>query len=85
MASYDLEQALKARAVLRSAAGSEEEQFDDEQLVGMLSDEIRALRNTGSSDEQIAALLKSDASITVSPETITKYYVDTSAYENHGR
>lgn len=81
MTQFNLDQAMKAQAVLRSAAGEGEELFDEQQLVGMLSDEIRALRASGSTDESIAALLKTDAGLDLDAETIRKFYVDTSEYE----
>lgn len=80
MAQFDLGQAMKAQTVLRSAAGEREEFFDEQQLVGMLSDEIRALRASGFTDESIAALLKTNAGLDLDAETIRKFYVDTSEY-----
>ena len=80
MAQFNLTQAMKAQAVLREAAGAGEEVFGEEQLVGMLSDEIRALRASGSTDESIAALLQTRARVDLSAETIGRFYVDTSEY-----
>ncbi|MDQ2799927.1 MAG: hypothetical protein M3Y13_09820 [Armatimonadota bacterium] len=80
MTQFNLGQAMKAQAVLRSAAGEGEELFDEQQLVGMLSDEIRALRASGSTDENIAALLKTNAGLDLDAEAIRKFYVDTSEY-----
>ena len=80
MTQYSLDQALRAQSVLRAAAGAGEERFDEQQLVGMLSDEIRALRESGSSDQDIAALLKTDVGIDLSAEMIQEFYVDTSGY-----
>ena len=72
---------MRAQAALRSAAGEGEESFDEQQLVGMLSDEISTLRAAGSTDEDIAALLKTDAGLDLSAETIGRFYVDTSGYK----
>jgi hypothetical protein len=80
MAEFSLDQAMKAQAALRAAAGEGEERFDERQLVGMLSDEIRALREAGSTDDDIAALLKTGAGLDLPAETIGKFYVDTSGY-----
>ena len=84
MAQFTLEQAMKAQAALRASAGEGEETFNEQQLVGMLSDEIRALRKTGSTDEEIAALLQTDAGLNLDAETIGKFYVDTSEYQPRG-
>ena len=81
MTEFTLEQAMKAQAALRDAAGADEERFDAQQLVGMLSDEIRVLRETGMTDEAIANLLETKADLPIGAETITQFYVDTSAYE----
>ena len=67
---YSLDQALHARSVLRSAAGLGEEKFDESELVGMLSDEIRALRDQGSSEDEIAGILQTQADIRVTPEAL---------------
>ena len=83
MAEFTLEQAMRAQATLRVAAGKPEERFPTEQLIGMLSDEIRDLRERGSSDESIAELLQSQAGLELDAATIEKYYVDTSIYK-HG-
>ncbi len=84
MAQYTLDQAMKAQAALRSTAGEGEEVFDDQQLVGMLSDEIRALRASGSTDEDISALLKTSAGLDLDAQTIGRFYVDTSEYQPRG-
>ncbi len=88
MAEFTLEQAMRGMAALRVAAGLPEERFGTEQLLGMLSDEIRGLRERGSSDESIAELLQAKAGLDLDAATIKKYYVDTSAYpkgdEHHG-
>jgi hypothetical protein len=84
MNTFTLNQALKAQAALRSAAGEGEELFDTQQLIGMLSDEIRTLRASGSTDEEIAALLKTQAEVDIEAETIRAFYVDTSSYQRRG-
>lgn len=84
MNEFSLEQAMKAQAALRDAAGAGEERFDARQLIGMLSDEIRVLRDSGLNDEAIAALLKTKADLAIDAETIGKFYVDTSEYQARG-
>ena len=82
MAQFSLDQAMRAQAVLRAAAGEGEASFDEPQLIGMLSDEIRALRSSGATDEDIAALLRSDAGLDLGAEAISRFYVDTSEYQS---
>ena len=81
MNEYSLEQAMKAQAALRDAAGAGEERFDSRQLIGMLSDEIRVLRDSGLSDQEIATLLETKADLAIDADTIGKFYVDTSEYQ----
>ncbi len=83
MAQFSLNQAMKAQAALREAAGEGEETFDERQLVGMLSDEIRTLRASGSDDEEISQILKTQANVDLDTETIKAFYVDTSGYERN--
>ena len=83
MAEFTLAQAMKAQATLRAAGGQPEETFSTEQLVGMLSDEIRALREMGLSDDATANILKAKADIDLDAKTIERFYVDTSAYGAH--
>ena len=71
---------MRAQATLRAAAGEGEEVFDERQLVGMLSDEIRALRASGLTDADISALLKASADVDLPAEDIGQFYVDTSGY-----
>ena len=81
MAQFTLGQAMKAQAALRASAGEGEETFDEQQLVGMLSDEIRVLRQFGSTDEAIAALLQTEAGLDLDADTIGRFYVDTSEWQ----
>ena len=69
----NLEQSLRARAVLRQAAGLGPETFQDHELVNMLSDEIRALREKGTSDEAISKMLSEGAGIDLSAEALRSY------------
>ncbi len=54
---YTADQVATAARELREAAGSEEESFTGPQVISMLSDEIRLLRERGFTDERIADLL----------------------------
>jgi len=54
--TYSVEQVATAARELRQAAGAEEERFPVSQVVSMLEDEVRLLRERGFTDERIAAL-----------------------------
>jgi hypothetical protein len=51
--AYDV---AKIAGELRDAAGTEQESFSREQVVSMLGDEVRLLRERGFTDERIAGL-----------------------------
>ena len=70
--TYTLDQALRARSVLRSAAGLGEERFDDAELVNMLTDEIRALREQGTTDEDIVETLRSRADVSIDASALSR-------------
>ena len=72
--TYPLEEALKAQTGLRNAAGLEPEQFPMQALVGMMSDEIQALREQGRTDEQIARLIEASSSIQITVREIAENY-----------
>ncbi|HEY4009650.1 MAG TPA: hypothetical protein VGM11_05825, partial [Acidobacteriaceae bacterium] len=54
--TYTADQVARAARELRDAAGAPQERFTAAQVVSMLSDEIRLLRERGFSDERIADL-----------------------------
>ena len=54
--TYTAAQVAVAARELREAAGAEEERFTAAQVIAMLSDEIRMLRERGFTDERIADL-----------------------------
>jgi len=69
---YTADQVATAARELRQAAGTDEEYFSREQVISMLGDEIRLLRERGFTDERIAGLL-SGFDINVSPEQLSEY------------
>ena len=79
--TYSIEEAVKAQRSLRKAAGLGEEQFPVEAFVGMVSDEIEALRKQGKSDDEIASIIRSGSNIDVTPEEIASNYA--SSQERH--
>ena len=54
---YTADQVATAARELRQAAGADEQRFSTQQVVSMLSDEVRMLRERGFTDERIADLL----------------------------
>jgi hypothetical protein len=72
---YRVEQVARASMELRQAAGAEEQRFSAEDVVEMLGEEIRLLRERGFSDERIAELL-GGFEIGVTAEEIGKWAKD---------
>lgn len=78
-----LKDALLAQKGLRSAAGLGEESFPIEGFVGMISDEIEALRSQGKSDRDIAQLIRTHSGIEIDAAEITRHYAPPE--ERHSR
>lgn len=72
--TYTIEDARTAQRILRERAGLPEEHFPIRAFVGMLSDEIEALRGQGVSDGEISQLLEANSSIQISGEEISYNY-----------
>ncbi len=73
--TYTADQVARAARELRQAAGTDEEQFSTEQVVSMLGDEIRLLRERGFNDERIAGFF-SAFDIDITPEELHNYAQD---------
>lgn len=54
--TYTADQVARAARELREAAGASEERFSAAQVVNMLADEVRLLRERGFDDQRIADL-----------------------------
>lgn len=54
--TYTADQIARAARELREAAGASEERFTAAQVISMLSDEVRLLRERGFDDQRIADL-----------------------------
>ncbi len=72
--AFPLEEVMKAQSALRSAARMPPERYPLPQIIGMLSDEIEALRTRGLNDTEIATLIGGNSLIKLEAETIGKYY-----------
>ena len=72
--TYSIEEALRAQAALRDAAGLDREQFPLTAFIGMISDEIEALRAKGVSDAKIAELVRAHSSIEITSGDIETHY-----------
>ncbi len=81
---YPLDETLKALGALREAAGLPPEQFPVQAFVGMISDEIESLRKRGKTDEDIAALIRQNSSIEITPEEIAENYAAPEERRHHG-
>ena len=75
--TYTAAQAAAAATALRRAAGLEPERFPQGQFVGMISDEIRTLRERGFDDAKIAGVL-AESGVPLDAATIGRLYMDTS-------
>ncbi|MDQ6624019.1 MAG: hypothetical protein M3Y86_11130 [Verrucomicrobiota bacterium] len=80
---FSVEDAVRAQKALRAAAGLGAEQFPVEAFVGMISDEIEALRERGKSDEEIAALVRESSSIEITGQEITEHYAPPAERQPH--
>jgi hypothetical protein len=69
--TYTADQVARAARELREAAGTPQEQFTAAQVVAMLADEVRLLRERGFDDQRIADLFIG-FDIEVTPEDIAR-------------
>jgi hypothetical protein len=69
--SYTADQVARAARELREAAGASPERFSAPQVVAMLADEVRLLRERGFSDQRIADLF-TGFDIQTTPEDIAR-------------
>ncbi len=74
MKTYPLEEPLKAQKALRDAANLGDEAFPIRAFVGMISDEVEALRKMGKSDDEIARLTEFNSQIKISGDEIAENY-----------
>jgi hypothetical protein len=69
--TYTPDQVARAARELREAAGASEQRFTAAQVVAMLSDEVRLLRERGFDDQRIADLF-TGFDICATPEDIAR-------------
>ena len=69
--TYTPDQVARAARELREAAGASQQRFTAPQVVAMLSDEVRLLRERGFTDQRIADLF-TGFDIPVTPEEISR-------------
>lgn len=72
--TFPLHQALAALEGLRAAANLPPEQFPVEAFVGMISDEVDALRGQGKTDAEIAGIIHASSGIEIAPEALALHY-----------
>ena len=71
---YRLDEALRALESLRQAAGLAPEMFPVQAFVGMISDEVDALREQGRSDEEIVGLVRAGSGIELTVAELRENY-----------
>jgi threonine aldolase len=69
--TYTADQVARAARELREAAGASQQRFTAAQVVAMLSDEVRLLRERGFSDQRIAELF-TGFDVEVTPDEISR-------------
>ncbi len=79
---YPLEEALRAQKALRDLAGMGAEMFPMQAFVGMISDEIEALRKRGHNDDEIAQTISTHSKIAITADEIAANYAPPE--ERHG-
>ena len=72
--SYPVEEAVRAQRALRDLAGLGPETFPIQAFVGMISDEVEALRRQGHSDEEIARTIAANSEIAITADEIAANY-----------
>ena len=71
---FSIDEANQAQKALREAAGLGPARFSVPAVVGMLSDEIEALRKAGRSDDEIADVIAAASGKSVAGDAIGKHY-----------
>jgi hypothetical protein len=71
---YPIEEALPAQKALRDKAGLPTELFPVGAFVGMISDAIESLRQSGYSDQEIADTIRAHSKIEISAAEIAQHY-----------
>lgn len=72
--TYPVEEAVRAQKALRELAGLGPEMFPIQAFVGMISDEVEALRKQGHTDAQIADTIAASSKITITADEIASNY-----------
>src|SRR5690348_412423 len=73
--TFTVYQVVRAQKALRSIAKLPDEEFPIQLFIGMLSEEIQALRNRGNTDREIAIVINGAAGVNIEPSDVTQYYV----------
>lgn len=73
--SFTIDEANKAQKALREAAGLAPARFPIPAVVGMLSDEIEALRTSGKTDADIANIIETASGKPIGASAISEHYV----------
>ncbi len=71
---FTADQTASATTALRAALGLPAQRFPTETFVGMISDEIEALRTAGKTDDDIASILRDRCAIEIDAGMLERYY-----------
>ena len=75
---FTADQTASATTALRAELGLPAQRFPAETFVGMISDEIEALRDVGKTDDEIATVLRERCAIEIDAATLARYYASPS-------
>ena len=71
---FTADQTASATTALRAELGLPAQRFPTETFVGMISDEIEAMRAAGKTDGDIATVLRERCAIDIDAATLARYY-----------
>ncbi len=73
---FTADQTASATTALRAELGLPAQRFPTETFVGMISDEIEAMRAAGKTDDDISAILRERCAIAIDAATLARYYAN---------
>ena len=71
---FSADQTASATIALRAELGLPPQRFPIETFVGMISDEIEAMRDAGKSDGDISRILRERCAIDIDAATLARHY-----------
>ena len=83
--TFSLDDAMRAQGALRRSLGLGPERFSLAAFVGMISDEIQALREAGRSDDEIVAVIQAATDRSIDPADLARFYASAAERRSHER